>query len=182
MQSVTVYCSASTRLAPAFHEMAEVVGAELVRRNLALVYGGGSIGLMGEVARAVQSRGGKVIGIITEYLMTLEQGKEDCDELLVVRSMRERKQLLSERGDAFLILPGGIGTYEEFFEILVAKYLKEHSKPIGIVNWLGYFDPFMDMMAHGIHHQFMTPAHCELFYLHADPHAVIAWLAEPEGG
>ncbi|MEM7227779.1 MAG: TIGR00730 family Rossman fold protein [Planctomycetota bacterium] len=173
MKSITVYCSSSTTLDPEFHDMAEAVGQDLAQRDLTLVYGGGSVGLMGEVADATANAGGNVVGIITEYLLDREQGRKDCDELIVVKTMRERKSLLAERGDGFLILPGGFGTYEEFFEILVGRYLREHDKPIGIVNWLGYFDPFMDMVEHGIRHHFIPPTMLELFFLENDPHHVI---------
>jgi len=178
MASVTVYCSSSTSLDPAFHEMAEAVGAELANRSLGLVYGGGAVGLMGEIADAVQAHGGTVTGIITEYLMDLERGRTACDDLIIVRTMRERKQRLAEHGDAFLVLPGGLGTYEEFFEILVGRHLKEHDKPIGVVNWLGYFDPFMDMMRHGMQHGFIQPTQCEMFHINRDPHAVMDWVCD----
>ena len=180
MRAVTVYCASSTALEPHFASAARTVGAELARRGLALVYGGGSIGLMGEVARATKAAGGRVEGVITRQLLDLEQGWDGCDEMVVVASMRERKRLLEERGDAFLVLPGGLGTYEEFFEILVGRYLANHRKPIGVVNDRGYYDPMMAMIDHGIEHRFIRPAVRDLLHFHGDPIDAIEALVRPQ--
>ena len=176
MKSITVYCASSTNLAPHFAETARQVGDLLADRGIDLVYGGGSIGLMGEIARAMHARGGHVTGIITRHLLEAEQGWQGCDELLVVDTMRERKRLLVEKGEAFLVLPGGLGTYEEFFETLVGRQLKEHAKPIGIVNDRGYFNPLVAMIEHGIEERFIKPAVNELFTIDPDPETVIRWL------
>ncbi|MFO0830084.1 MAG: TIGR00730 family Rossman fold protein [Phycisphaerales bacterium] len=169
MRAITVFCSSSTILEPHFARAARRVGEELARRGLVLVYGGGSIGLMGETARAAKAAGGRVEGIITQQLLDLEQGWTGCDELVVVDSMRERKRLLEARGDAFVVLPGGLGTYEEFFEILVSRYLGNHPKPIGVVNDDGYYDPLVALIEHGIDHKFIRPSVRELLAIHADP-------------
>ncbi|MHC4990267.1 MAG: LOG family protein [Planctomycetota bacterium] len=168
MPAITVYCSSSTRLDSAFHETAEQLGAALARRGITLVYGGGSVGLMGEVAVAVRRAGGRTVGIITEYLVTREVADPGCDELIVVDTMRERKRLLAERGDGFIILPGGIGTYEEFFEILVARKLREHDKPIGVVNAHGYYNPLVGMIEHGVEHGFIQDEFHDLVFIHPD--------------
>lgn len=181
MRSVTVYCASSTALEPHFANAAKAVGAELARRGLTLVYGGGSIGLMGETARAAKAAGGRVEGIITKQLLDLEQGWTGCDEMVVVDTMRERKRLLEERGDAFLVLPGGLGTYEEFFEILVGRYLRNHAKPIGVVNDHGYYDPMIAMIDHGIEHKFIRPAVKDLVRIHADPLRVVEFLVSTPG-
>ena len=102
-------------------DAARLLGQEMARRNMALVYGGGSIGLMGEIARTMKSAGGKVIGVITKRLLDLEQGYDQCDELIVVDTMAQRKTLMAQRGDAFIALPGGLGTFEELFEVLVQR-------------------------------------------------------------
>lgn len=179
MQSITVYCASSTALDPEFHEPARQIGQLLVERNLRLIYGGGRVGLMGEVARAVRAGGGHVTGIITHTLVGLEQADDACDELVVVDTMRERKRLLAERGDAFLALPGGLGTYEELFEVLVGRQLGEHTKPIGIVNINGYYDPLIELIDHGIEHRFIRPAMHDLFTIHEDPATVIDHLLDP---
>lgn len=174
MPAITVYCSASTTLDPLFHDEAVAVGREIARRGLTLVYGGGGIGLMGEVARAAQAAGGCVVGIITRKLLDREQGWSGCHELLVVDTMRERKRLLESRGDAFLALPGGLGTYEELFEIIVARHLGDHDKPIGIVNAHGYYNPLIAMIEHGVEHRFIPASARSLFTIEPDPVTVIA--------
>jgi uncharacterized protein (TIGR00730 family) len=181
LNAITVYCSSSTQLDPDFHGPAKTVGAELARRAITLVYGGGGIGLMGEIARSCQAHGGKVVGVITRILKEKEQGYDDCDELIVVETMQQRKKLMMERGDAFLVLPGGVGTYEEFFEVLAARLVGEHAKPIGIVNSDHFYDPMINMMLHGIKHRFIKPAvYEELLHIDPDPVKVIEALIADE--
>lgn len=158
VRAVTVYCSSSNALEPHFQELALALGHGLAERKLTLVYGGGSIGLMGTMARACKERGGHVTGIITHKLCALEQGWEGCDALIRVDTMQERRRQMMERGDGFIVLPGGLGTYEEFFEVLVARQLGDHHKPIAIVNHEGYYDPLLAMIDHGIQHRFVRPA------------------------
>ena len=119
MKSLTVYCASSTQLEPAFHRAADLVGKGLASRGLSLVYGGGCIGLMGEVATSAAKGGALVTGVITHKLVEHEQANNKCDELIVVDTMQERRTIMMDRGDGYLILPGGVGTYEEFFEVLV---------------------------------------------------------------
>jgi uncharacterized protein (TIGR00730 family) len=176
MPAITVYCSSSTTLDPDFHQPAVEVGRELARRGIALVYGGGSVGLMGEIARACREAGGCVIGVITRRLVEMEKADPACDELLVVETMRERKRLLEARGDAFLILPGGIGTYEEFFEILVGRHLGEHDKPIGVVNSHGYYNPLIALIEHVIEHRFIHESMRGKFFIEPEPATVIERL------
>jgi uncharacterized protein (TIGR00730 family) len=158
MRSVTVYCSSSGALEPHFAEGARDLGAALAARGIELVYGGGSVGLMGECARAAKAGGGRVTGIITHKLLALEQGWQGCDELVVVDTMQQRRRLLMDRADGYIVLPGGLGTYEEFFEVLVARQLGDHAKPIAIVNHDRYYDPLLAMIEHGIEHRFVRPA------------------------
>ncbi|MCH2162013.1 MAG: TIGR00730 family Rossman fold protein [Phycisphaerales bacterium] len=185
MQALTVYCASSTALDPRFADSARALGRGLAQRDMALVYGGGSTGLMGEVAEATKDAGGTVVGIITEYLHDREVAFTRCDELVVVDTMRERKRRMAERGDGFIVLPGGLGTYEEFFEALVGRVLDEHRKPIGIVNDHGYFDPMMTMIEHGINERFIRPAIRELLLIDENPITVLDMLANyqsPEFG
>lgn len=158
MRSVTVYCSSSGALQAHFSDGARTVGQALAEAGLTLVYGGGSIGLMGECARAVKAGGGRVVGIITAKLDTLEHGWRGCDELEIVDSMPERRSRMMELADGYVVLPGGLGTYEEFFEVLVARQLGDHGAPIVIVNHGGYYDPLIAMIEHGIEHRFIRPA------------------------
>jgi len=176
---VTVYSSSSTALEPHFAETARRLGTEIARRGLVLVYGGGGLGLMGETARAAKAAGGRVEGIITRQFVELEQAWDGCDEMVVVGSMRERKALLEERADAFVVLPGGLGTFEELFEILVARYLGHHRKRIALVNDRGYWDPLRDLLEHAIAHRFVRPAVLELISFHEDPLAALAAALEP---
>lgn len=178
MPALTVYCSSSTVLDLEFHNPAMIVGAELARRGITLIYGGGSVGLMGEISRAARGNGGRTVGIITRRLLHAERADHQCDELIIVDTMRERKKLMEQRGDGFLILPGGIGTYEEFFEILVGRHLGEHDKPIGVVNSHGYYNPLIAMIEHGIEHRFISPSIKENFFIGPEPVAAIDWVCE----
>lgn len=181
MKFVTVYCSSSSSIDPHFVETARAVGRTLAERNLTLVYGGGSTGLMGEVARATTDAGGRVVGIITHHLAALEVAYQGCTELITVDTMRERKRLMTERGDGFLILPGGLGTYEEFFETLVGRVLSEHDKPMAIVNDHGYYDPLVSMIEHGIEQRFIRPAMRRLVAIESDPVVALDALQSDQG-
>ena len=181
MKSLTVYCASSTQLEPAFHRAADLVGTGLASRGLSLVYGGGCIGLMGEVARSAAKGGALVTGVITHKLVEHEQANNECDELIVVDTMQERRTIMMDRGEGYLVLPGGVGTYEEFFEVLVGRQLGDHTKPIGIVNVNGYFDPLGDMLEHGIEHQFIRPALRELLFIDPCPDAVLDYIVEHKG-
>ena len=181
MKSLTVYCASSTQLEPAFHRAADLVGKGLASRGLSLVYGGGCIGLMGEVATSAAKGGAHVTGVITHKLVEHEQANNKCDELIVVDTMQERRTIIMDRGDGYLILPGGVGTYEEFFEVLVGRQLGDHTKPIGIVNVNGYFDPLGDMLEHGIEHEFIRPALRELLFIDPCPDAVLDYIVEHKG-
>jgi uncharacterized protein (TIGR00730 family) len=134
MNRVTVYCSSSTRVSQSLHDGAKLIGQALAAAGVTLVFGGGSVGLMGAVADGCRSGGGRVIGITTKLLVELEQADPRCDELEVCDTMRERRKRLLELADGVLVLPGGLGTLEEFFEALVGRQLAEHGAPIGLVN------------------------------------------------
>ena len=176
MQAITVYCGSSTELEPEFHSAAEIVGREIGNQNITLVYGGGCIGLMGEVAKSAALHSARIVGVTTHKLVEHEQANESCDELIVVETMQERRSIMMERGEAFLVLPGGIGTYEEFFEVLVGRQIGDHAKPIGLVNVRGYFDPMKEMLEHGIEQRFMRPALRELLFYDPNPTAVIDYV------
>ena len=180
MKSITVYCSASTSLEPEYYQTAERVGEAIARHGIELVYGGGGIGLMGSVARSCKAAGGRVTGIITDHLLTMEQGWDGCDELLVVPTMRERKHQMMERAEGFLVLPGGIGTYEEFFEVLVARLLEEHHHPIGVLNDRDYFAPLVAILEHGIEHRFISRPTLGLIRFGKDPEALLEELLAAE--
>jgi cytokinin riboside 5'-monophosphate phosphoribohydrolase len=141
-----------------------------------LVYGGNNLGLMDAVASAVRGAGGKVVGITPQ--MMADQGIVDphCDELIVTATMRQRKALLEERGDAFIALPGGIGTFEEWFEVLVGRTLGYHDKPLVLLNVNGYYDPLLAMMEHGIEQEFIRPRVREAYFVARTPGQAIEHL------
>jgi uncharacterized protein (TIGR00730 family) len=146
ISSVCVFCGARTGNNPVWAEAAAALGKGMAERGYELVYGGGRIGIMGEVARGVQDNGGRVVGIIPEFLERVEVGNRSSNELIVVESMHERKSLMAERSDAFVVMPGGIGSLEEFFEVLTWRTLKLHDKPIVVVDIEGCWSPLADLI------------------------------------
>jgi len=148
IQGICVYCGSGKGLNPAYAVAARKLGKALADHNIRLVYGGGSLGLMGEVARAALGAGGKVTGIIPEFLGAREHMLKDVDELIVVENMHVRKQLMFDRADAFVALPGGIGTLEELVEQLTWSQLGRHEKPIIVANIEGFWDPFLKLIEH----------------------------------
>lgn len=182
---VTVYCSSSNRLHPDYLEIARAIGDGLARSKRTLVYGGGKLGMMGVCAKACREAGGRVVGIITCLLAEAEQMDPDNHENVVVQTMSERKQLLEERADAILVLPGGIGTLEEFFAVFVGKLVGEHEKPIILANIRDpddpstrYFDPLLGMLDHVITSRFAKPAAMELLHICEDSDQIMQTLAE----
>ncbi len=180
--AVTVYCSSSTELHRDHLAVARRTGELIARSGRTLIYGGGKIGLMGEMARAAREGGGYVVGIITERLKHAEQLDPDNHENVVVASMRQRKALLEARADAMIVLPGGLGTLEEFFEILVGRLLGEHHKPILVVNppdpeaGGAYYDPLLSMFDHMVRNRFARAGVRELFEVLPSPEEVVQRL------
>lgn len=148
IESVCVYCGSGKGLSSAYAIAARKLGKALADNNIRLIYGGGSLGLMGEVARASLGAGGKVTGIIPEFLGNRELMLKDVDELIVVENMHTRKQLMFDRADAFVALPGGVGTLEELVEQLTWSQLGRHAKPIVVANINGFWDQFLSLLAH----------------------------------
>lgn len=155
IQSIAVYCGSSFGSDPAYAAMATQVGHSLARQGITLVYGGGRAGLMGQVADAALSAGGKVVGIIPERLMNKEAGHRGLTELHVVPDMHVRKSMMIAKADAFITLPGGVGTYEELFEVWAWLQLGYHRKPVGLLNVEAYYDPLLAMMQHTVAQGFM---------------------------
>lgn len=158
-----VYCSSSDRLDPRYYEEAGRLGRQLVAHGWGLVYGGGNRGAMGVVGRAVKAAGGRVVGIIPEFMKTRELALTDADELVTVRTLRERKQMMEERADAFVALPGGIGTLEEFVEVMTLRYLNLLPKPIVLVNQAGYYDDLLRFFVRMTKEQFKSRGLHDLF-------------------
>jgi uncharacterized protein (TIGR00730 family) len=137
--ALCVYCASSERIDPSFVELASTVGAELARSGHSLVSGGGRVSMMGAVARAARAGGARTVGVIPRALVGLEMADPDADELIVVETMRERKRVMEDRSDGFLVLPGGIGTLEEMFEIWTARTLDMHGKPVVVYDPSGHY-------------------------------------------
>lgn len=144
--SVCVYCGSRFGAAPAFHAAAQAVGQAIGARGWRLVYGGGNVGLMGAVADAALAAGAEVVGVIPERLVGLEVGHRGLTALHVVETMHDRKRLMAELADVFVALPGGIGTFEELFEVWTWRHLGYHDQPIGLLNVDGFYDPLLAFM------------------------------------
>lgn len=157
-----MFCGSSAGSRPEYRACAEELGAELTRNNIGLVYGGGNVGLMGALADAVLKTGGDAIGVIPEHLMAHEIGHKNLTKLHIVHSMHERKALMADLSDAFIALPGGFGTFEEFFEVLTWSQLGLHKKPCGIMNVLGYYTPLLAMLDHAVKEEFLKGDNREL--------------------
>ena len=159
---ICVFCGSSLGFNHGYAEAAGDMGRALVRRGLGLVYGGESVGLMGVLADVVMTEGGEAIGVLPEAMLARETGKPDLldlTELRVVDSMHQRKQLMSDLSAGFVALPGGMGTFEELCEILTWAQLGIHSKPVGLVNSAGYYEPLLTLFDHAVTEGFIAPTH-----------------------
>lgn len=157
-----VFCGSSIGAKPLYRDVAVELGRAIALRQVGLVYGGGGIGLMGALADAVLAAGGQVIGVIPQALASKELAHPNLTELRIVRTMHERKAVMAELADAFLALPGGLGTFDELFEILTWAQLGIHRKPVGLLNTDHYFDPLVGMVEHAVREGFVSPLHREL--------------------
>lgn len=186
IRSVTVYCSSSSFLDEAYYELSREVGRQLGSGGYELVYGGGRLGMMGQVAKSSREAGGRVVGIITDRLREAEQMDDENAENIVVGTMRERKAQLEDRGDAIAVLPGGMGTLEEFFEILVGRLVGEHDKPILLLNppspldGEGFWDPLLHLFAHMTEEKFMKAGAIQLFNVCDSPECLMGTLGHWE--
>ena len=177
MNRICVFCGSSTGLRPEYAEAARAMGRTLLRRNIGLVYGGGCVGLMGTIADAVMEGGGEVIGVIPEALVERELARREVTELMVVRSMHERKAKMAEVSDAFVAMPGGYGTFEEFCEIITWAQLGLHRKPCGILNVEGYYDPLLSLFDHAVAEGFVHPTNRLLVIQETDSNRLLDMLA-----
>lgn len=160
--SVCVFCGARFGVDPASRDTAQRLGEMLARKGITLVYGGGGVGLMGLLANAALTAGGRVVGIIPRFLLKREAGHPALSETVVVDSMHERKLQMFERSDAIIVLPGGLGTLEEFFEVLSWRTLGLHTKPIVILNQRGYWNPLADLLRAVVDGGFADRAHLDV--------------------
>jgi uncharacterized protein (TIGR00730 family) len=179
--SVCVYCGSRPGASPLFTEAAQAVGHWIGSHGGQLVYGGGCNGLMGTVAQATLDAGGRVVGVIPKALVEKEWANHSCTELHVVDSMHERKRLMAEHADAFLALPGGIGTFEEFFEVWTWRQLGYHDKPVGLLNLGGYYDALLQFLQHTVQQQFMGNWQMDLIRVDVDALRLLPDLVQAAG-
>ncbi len=176
-----VYCASSDRLDPKYYAAAAELGRQLVLRGWGLVYGGGKTGAMGAVARAVKQSGGRVIGVIPEFMKVRELAYTEADEIVTVITMRERKLLMETRADAFVALPGGWGTLEEMLEILTLRQLDVVKKPCVIFNQDGFYDDLLRLFERMLAEKFFKPSNLELFRVATTADAVFDQIEAAAG-
>jgi uncharacterized protein (TIGR00730 family) len=179
--SICVYCGSRPGIEPAFAETARRVGEWIGERGGQLVYGGGRNGLMGIVADATIAAGGRVIGVIPKALVEKEWAHTGCTELHIVDTMHDRKRMMAEHADAFLSLPGGIGTLEEFFEVWTWRQLGYHAKPVGLLNLNGYYTELLAFLASSVKNGFMSDWQMELIHVGSEPETLLQELVQVAG-
>ena len=177
-QSLCVYCGSSTGNQPIYRDAADALGKAIAEAGMRLIFGGGGVGLMGVLCDSVIRNGGHVTGIIPAFLREREAHRGGLDELFVVESMHERKQMMFEQSDAFAILPGGFGTLDELFEMITWRQLELHDKPIVLVNVNGYWDPLLALVHRQVEEGFVRPRHLDLLRVVARAEDVIPALRE----
>lgn len=177
LKTICVFCGGNAGVKPLYTQMAIALGKELGTRNLNLVYGGGSVGLMGQIAHAALDHGSGVIGFIPEHLTTKELMGYPIGELVVVPTMHERKAKMAEMADAFIAMPGGFGTMDELFEIITWAQIGLHHKSIGLLNVTGFFDPLIQHVDHCVAEGFIRPQHRDLFIADDEPSRLLDRLA-----
>jgi len=173
LHRVCVFCGSSRGAEQAFSDAAIALGRTLATQGLALVYGGASVGLMGRLADATLQAGGEVIGVIPQSIVDLEVAHRGIADLRIVASMHERKALMAELADAFIALPGGLGTLDELFEILTWAQLGLHGKPVGLLDVADYFAPLLSFLDGAVRTRFIAPTHRSMLLLDTDPAALL---------
>jgi uncharacterized protein (TIGR00730 family) len=174
VKRICVFCGSSPGARPEYAAAARVFGQALASRDIGLVYGGGRLGVMGEIADAVLQAGGEVIGVIPRGLLDKEVAFTELSDLRVVPSMHERKALMVELSDGFVALPGGLGTFEEFLEVLTWAQLNIHPKPCGLLNVCGYFAKLVGFLDHAVGEGFIEPGHRAILVIDKSPDSLLA--------
>ena len=179
---ICVYGAASHTIDKEYIEKVEAMGAEMVKRGHSLVFGGGGNGLMGAVARGVHSQDGFVLGVVPQFFEdeSIERLFDNCDEVIEPETLRERKQIMEDNADAFIVAPGGIGTFEEFFEILTLKQLCRHNKPIAIYNIKGYYNEILTVLDEATKKGFIRGGCMDLFFVSDDMDEIFSYVENPE--
>lgn len=177
---ICVYCASSENISKKFINAGESLGRSLAENNHALVFGAGKYGIMGAVARGVSEKDGEIIGVVPHFFDELDVIFPDCTRLIRTDTMRERKQIMEDESDGFIMMPGGIGTFEEFFEILTLKQLRRHKKPIAVYNVDNYFGDLINMMETGITKGFMSDKCRKLFFVSDNPEEILGYFKDYE--
>lgn len=179
--NICVFGASSSIIDKSFIHEIEKLGEKIADRGHGIVYGAGASGLMGAVARGVYNKGGNIVGVVPSFFKDEDMGVDgmifkNCTELIITDSMRERKHIMEERGDAFVVVPGGIGTFEEFFEVFTLKQLERHNKAIAILNVNGYYDAMLKMIEEATTHNFMRPACSSLIKVFTDQDEMLDYI------
>ncbi len=177
MKRICVYCGSNPGKSAEFPESARTLAGELVQRDIGLVYGGASIGIMGEIADTVLARGGEVIGVIPQALVDKEVSHAGLTELRIVNSMHERKEIMADLAQGFIALPGGLGTIEEIFEVLTWAQLGFHQKPCALLNVKGYYNQLTQFLDHAVAQGFVTETHRKMLLVEEDPQSLLEVMA-----
>jgi uncharacterized protein (TIGR00730 family) len=180
MERICVFCGASPGARPEYAQATTELARTLVADGIGVVYGGGGVGLMGVLADGVLVEGGEIIGVIPRALVDREIAHRDVTDMRVVGSMHERKALMAELADAFIALPGGLGTLEELFEVYTWAQLGLHRKPCALLNVQGYYDGVEDFLSHAVEERFLREDHREMLMVESEPRALIERLREFE--
>jgi uncharacterized protein (TIGR00730 family) len=176
MKAVCVYCGSSMGASPVYADAARAFGRALVEADLSLVYGGGHVGLMGAIADEVLAQGGRAVGVIPELLFEKEVAHTGLTELHVVPDMHHRKKKMADFSDAFVSMPGGVGTFEELFEVYTWAQLGYHRKPVALLNTAGYYEPLLAMLRHTVEEGFMRPPLLDMLLVADEPISLIQKL------
>ena len=170
---ICIYGASSNIIDKSFIDAGEQLGKEIAQNGHSVIFGGGAAGLIGAVARGMRSKGGNIIGVTPTFFKVDGMLFEDCTDMIYTETMRERKKLLEEMSDAFIVTPGGIGTFDEFFEIYTLRQLGVHQKPIAILNTDGYYDSLIDMLKNAIDKNFMPEANMNLLFISDNPKEIL---------
>lgn len=176
MKKICVFCGSSFGNNKSYSDTANLLGNLIAKKNIELVYGGASVGLMGEIASAVLKAGGKVTGVIPKQLLEKEVAHTGLNDLRIVGSMHERKSLMADLSDGFIAMPGGFGTLEEVFEVVAWGQLNFHNKPLGLLNVNGYYNNLIKFLDHSVNENFIKPEHREMILVNNDPEAMLTQL------
>ena len=178
MKKICVFCGSSMGFNPVYREKAVELGQAMANSGCELLYGGGSVGLMKIVADVMLERNCKVTGTITQHLMDMEVGYEDIDELIVVESMAERKKILEDMADGFIVMPGGLGSMDEFFEVFVLSQLRVFDKPVALYNVNGFYDDIIRFIDHATKEGFVRQEHAQGLIVSDDPEYLLKKMEE----